>query len=239
MTDLTDELKAYALELGADTVGVTAAEDMMGAPEGHRPTDYLSEAASVVVWATKLIDGVVDRMPESRKEFTANNFEVDAINQDITFRTAKFLEKAGHTSYPISYFRREYKAMALYDLVKLFGAISVKHAAEAAGLGRIGRHSLLITPQFGPRHRMSAVITDAPLRPSKPLPAKLCDPETCGYACAEVCPAGAIPKDGQDDRVFDKYRCSEYGIRVLESYRCSMCMSVCPQAVWGAAMSTE
>lgn len=231
MEDLTKELKSYVLASGADLVGIASVEKTMAAPEGHRPTDYLRSAQSVVVWATKLIDAVVNQMPSSRKEFTANNFEADGINQEITFRTARFLEKAGYECYTISYFRREYPGMALADLVRLFGPVSMKHAAEAAGIGRIGLHSLLITPEFGPRHRMSAIITSAPLVPGSPLNHQLCNPEACGYRCANACPAGAISREGY--ACFDKYKCSEYGIRVMGSLRCSMCMAVCPQEVWG------
>ena len=230
MKKITEDVKEYLLGLGVDVVGVASVEDMANAPEGHRPTDFLTGAKSVLIWAVKLIDAVVDRMPDSRREFTANNFEAETINQEITFRTARFLEKLGYNSYPISYYRREYAQLALYDPLKLFGSISCKHAAEAAGLGKIGMHSLLITPGFGPRHRMSAVITDAPLETGHRLEAELCAPELCGYRCVESCPAEAISTEGYHK--FDKYRCSEYGIRVMGSLRCSMCMAVCPRGVW-------
>jgi len=231
MTKMTEKIKNYVLDLGADLVGVASVESMMRAPMGHRPTDYLPDAKSVVIWAVKLIDGVIDRMPESRREFTANNFEAETINQDICFRTARYLEKEGYASYPISYFRREYTGLVLYDAVKLFGAISCKHAAQEAGLGEIGIHSLFITPEFGPRHRMAAVITEAPLENYRREERKLCDPERCGYRCVEICPIGAIHQEGYHQ--FDKYKCSEYGIRVMGNFRCSMCMAVCPKEVWG------
>ena len=41
--------------------------------------------------------------------------------------------------------------------------LSFKHAAERAGLGRIGHSSLLITDEFGPRLRLACLVTDAPL----------------------------------------------------------------------------
>ena len=41
--------------------------------------------------------------------------------------------------------------------------ISLKHAAQAAGLGTIGRHSLLITPEFGSMVWLGAVLCDQEL----------------------------------------------------------------------------
>jgi epoxyqueuosine reductase QueG len=38
-------------------------------------------------------------------------------------------------------------------------------AAKAAGFGDIGRHGLLITPEYGPRIRLGAVTTSMPLVP--------------------------------------------------------------------------
>lgn len=230
MTNLTQRVKSYILELGADIVGVASAERMEQAPEGHKPSDFLPNARGVVVWATKLIDAVIDQMPASRREFTANNFEAETINQEICLKAAKLLEREGYSSYPISYFRREYSGLALYDPVTLFGGISYKHAAEEAGLGEIGVHSLLITPDFGPRHRMAAIITEAPLEAGKRFERRLCDPEMCGFICVESCPAHAINREGYQS--FDKYRCSEYGIRVTGIMRCSLCMAVCPSKIW-------
>ena len=222
-----DYLNGYEV----DTIGVLSAEDMAAAPEGYRPTDYLPEAKSVLIWALRLIDAVVDRMPESRKEFTANNYEAEALNQEITFRTARLLQKAGYATYPMSYFRREFTGLALKDPVKLFGPISMKHAGEFAGLGQIGLHSLLMTPEFGPRHRLGALITEAPLGGGRPLDRELCNPEKCGYRCVEACPADAVSPDGYDK--FEKQKCSDYQIRALASVRCSMCMAVCPREIWG------
>ncbi len=92
--------------------------------------------------------------------------------------------------------------------------IPIKKAAELAGLGKIGMHSLLVNPKFGPRVRMSAFITDAPLTPDKPFEGELCD--SCGE-CARACPAGAIGEDFS----FDFMKCSAYlfgGLKIREIY---------------------
>jgi reductive dehalogenase len=63
-----------------------------------------------------------------------------------------------------------------------------------AGLGELGRHGLLITPQFGPRQRICKVYTDLPLVPDKPIDfgmQQFC--ELCNH-CAHACPVQAIPR---------------------------------------------
>jgi epoxyqueuosine reductase len=71
--------------------------------------------------------------------------------------------------------------------------IQMRIAAFCAGLGEIGWSKMFLTPQFGPRQRIAAVLTDMPLDPD-PLysgPA-LCD--RC-MLCAKGCSVGAIPTD--------------------------------------------
>jgi ferredoxin len=68
-------------------------------------------------------------------------------------------------------------------------------AAKAAGLGDIGRHGLLVTPEYGSRIRLGAVSTDMPLiadEKSKLRIWEFC--ETCGR-CALLCPSRAISKE--------------------------------------------
>ena len=57
---LKDELKKHAIKkLDMDYVGVTSVDRLAGAPEGHRPTDFLPGAKSVVVMAVRLSEGVI------------------------------------------------------------------------------------------------------------------------------------------------------------------------------------
>jgi len=56
----------------------------------------------------------------------------------------------------------------------------------------LGRNGLLITPQYGPRVRISKVLTDLPLVPDEPIEfgvTEYC--EKC-KRCAKYCPGQAI-----------------------------------------------
>ena len=73
-------------------------------------------------------------------------------------------------------------------------ALSIPMAIDA-GLGEIGRNGLLITPCFGPRVRISKVLTNLTLVPDTPIEIgvrKMC--EVCGK-CAKACPGQAISFD--------------------------------------------
>ena len=66
--------------------------------------------------------------------------------------------------------------------------ISQKHAAQAAGLGTIDRHSLLITPEFGSMVWLGAVLCEQELECDE-LKDNICN--NCN-ACVNVCPVNAL-----------------------------------------------
>ena len=69
--------------------------------------------------------------------------------------------------------------------------------AAAAGLGDIGRHGMLLTPEFGPRQRYAFVLTSAELKET----ARYKGPALCRKGCrlcAEACPVQALNQDKTD-----------------------------------------
>jgi epoxyqueuosine reductase QueG len=104
------------------------------------------------------------------------------------------------------------------------GHLSHKLVAKFAGLGWIGRSSLLINPLHGARVRLVTVLTDMPLPFNFPLSLD------CGQcrSCIPLCPAGAISERGYDMRAcVEKLKefSSRRGIGVLI---CGMCVLACP-----------
>jgi epoxyqueuosine reductase QueG len=106
----------------------------------------------------------------------------------------------------------------------LTAILSYKHVAEAAGLGSFGRHSLLVTPQFGPRVRLGCLLTEAELTPTPHLSDGLCD--QCNN-CIAACPSKALSEpEGDAAYSINKYACAVYR---GGAGPCSECMRVCPQ----------
>ncbi len=85
------------------------------------------------------------------------------------------------------------------------GAVYMKDAAVLAGLGCIGKNNLLITPQFGPHHRLRVMLVDAVLTPTGPTDYDPCS--ECPMPCRQACPQQALSKV--------IYRKRDYGIDTL------------------------
>ncbi|MEN8201552.1 MAG: 4Fe-4S dicluster domain-containing protein [Bacteroidota bacterium] len=113
-----------------------------------------------------------------------------------------------------------------YDLICPLVAVD-------AGLGTLGRMGLLMTPDLGPRVRISVVSTSMPLVNSSPKP----ESSTLHFChickkCADVCPAAAIP-DGPRLEMggikrwqINSEKC--YHFWTTSGTDCGRCISVCP-----------
>lgn len=113
----------------------------------------------------------------------------------------------------------------------LGGPIGFVPLALLAGMGWVGRHGLLITPEYGPRHRLAAVLTNInnlPIKDENPHQwvGEYCS--TCGR-CIRTCPGKAIletPISSENGRkthiIFDK--CFQV---FAEEYGCSVCIKEC------------
>lgn len=87
-----------------------------------------------------------------------------------------------------------YKAKAIAaskrtDFERILGEFPHKTAATRAGIGWIGKSSLLVTKRYGPRIRLSTILTDYPLEAALPVEKNYCGRCT---QCIEMCPAAAI-----------------------------------------------
>lgn len=224
-----EDLKSMAERLGVDLFGVAKAEDLNGAPKGHRPKDLVPDAKSVIVLGMKLLDGQVDILPveegadffeDSQRQdlYAGHNDSVAGRVDGAGYQLARELEKKGYKAF------LQMASRGGVDRRHLRGLFSNKHAAWKAGLGVFGRHSLIITPRFGPRVRLAAIVTNAELEPDKPLSADYC--KTCKAPCIELCPSGALKRaKGDMPYSVDKFVCSQYlGTRPA----CGICLKVCP-----------
>ncbi|HEX4298110.1 MAG TPA: tRNA epoxyqueuosine(34) reductase QueG [Devosia sp.] len=128
--------------------------------------------------------------------------------------------------------------------VKVFvdtAPVMEKPLAEAAGLGWQGKHTVLVSREFGSWLFLGAIFTAAE------LPADAPHPENCGSCsrCLDVCPTQAFPAPFQ----LDARRCLAYlsvehqgpiprqfrvamGNRI---YGCDDCLAVCPWNKFAAA----
>lgn len=111
------------------------------------------------------------------------------------------------------------------------GEVSHKAAAKTAGLGWIGKSTLLVTPELGPRVCLATVLTDMPLPTGRPMRNR------CGSCklCVLACPLRALkgkafsdhPMDVADS--IDVRRCGGLVNRTwADGSLCYECMLACP-----------
>lgn len=183
-TGLTGTMaKEYCINAGASVAGIADARDFGRAPDGFKPMDVLPECRSVIVLGAALPPEVLN----DTAEYTANRNAMLTAMTTMAKEVAKRIKANGYKTKAIS--AAGGKWVDGDGRKEQFGHISLKHAAEIAGLGVIGKNYLLTNPQYGNLLWLSAVLTDAELEPDPKVQSAMCD--SC-CRCVEACPAGAL-----------------------------------------------
>ncbi|MEW6076370.1 MAG: hypothetical protein AB1724_01015 [Thermodesulfobacteriota bacterium] len=192
-TPILDEIRATLEKNNIPLLGVADAGQLnRTAPEGFRPEDMLPGARSVLIVAKPLPLSIF-QTPRNRKiySFYTSSFHTyyQATNEAVN-TICLMLEDAGHAALPIP----SYSPLKFHD-GEPRGLISLKHAAVAAGLGKMGKNTLLIHPTEGNILRLGGLMTTLELPADGPgeFP-KLC-PEAC-HKCRDACPVGALSEKG-------------------------------------------
>jgi len=216
---LTERVKALALDLGIDLVGVAHASSFREAPSGHRPESLLRRARSVVTMALHLPDASFELAPS--REYSASYLVANAELNRVAFRVARFLEREGHRALQVP-------ASPPYDYERNMGDLSHRHAGQLTGIGVIGKSNLLLSERFGPRMRLVSVVTDAALEADEPLAVDLC--KDC-EECIRGCPSKAL----QGPFRIDKKLCDGYHVEAGRKLQledgeqiCGVCIRLCP-----------
>ncbi|MCL2578695.1 MAG: epoxyqueuosine reductase [Oscillospiraceae bacterium] len=217
---LTGEMvKEYGIQAGADIVGIADSKDFSLAPDGFKPTDLLPECHSVIVLGAAF-------SPEALNDidaYTAIRNEMLVTMTEMAKKVAKKIKAGGHKAKDIS--AAGGKSVDRNGQKEFFGHISLKHAAQLAGIGVIGKNYLLTNPQYGNLLWLSAVLTDAELEPDEKMQSNICG--NCNK-CVSACPVGAL----NDPAAFGKKGCSKFFVTEGGKLRikCYLCRTVCPHA---------
>ncbi len=118
---------------------------------------------------------------------------------------------------------------------ELAAPFSFKYAAVNAGLGWIGKNDVVITPKYGPRVRLSAVLIKAQFTYGRKILKSQC-PEDC-RKCVDACPYKALHNVQWDSSSFrndiiDYKLCNEkrslFAAALGRKSACGLCMAACP-----------
>lgn len=212
------EVKRIARELGAELCGIASADGFDAAPEGFRPRDVMPECSSVVVFACRFPVGALRCTTDIA--YTRARNSISARMDGMALDMCMELERRGALCAPVPAVESKWDA----STGRWRSIVSLKHAAQAAGLGAIGRHSLLITPELGSMVWLGAVLCTAELEPDEPIE-DICN--DCGL-CVKACPVGAL--DGPQVNQQACYDCA-FGDDAREQVwkiSCHRCRDACP-----------
>jgi epoxyqueuosine reductase QueG len=210
-------LEGLAREAGADLFGVADIEPFRDTFHSslRDMSGGLDRALSMGVRLSEaIIDGIVDRPTLIYKHhYKAVNYALD----QIALQVSSGLRRAGWRALPIP-------ASQLVDWDAHRGHLSHRLVAWEAGLGWIGRSSLLVNLTHGARIRLVTVLTDAPLLTDTPAEGD------CGSCrrCMEACPAGAISERGYDLRACLAKLDEFASMRGIGVHICGVCVKACP-----------
>lgn len=224
---LTKKIENTAFKMNADFIGIADAACFEN-PEytGNKPQDVMASVRSVIILGVGVPRGTFETLPEGRAEYTNTLMAATATLRIVAFQIAKLIEKEGYRATIVPTEGSEF-GYWYANRETLKANLSIKYAAYHAGLGNFGMNHLLITKDYGPRVRMTAILTNAPLEKREKDTLLPFINEKCSKCskCIEICPAGAISLDGEIDR----QKCAQYMFNVLGGLRCGLCVKVCPQ----------
>ena len=233
---LTEDLKEYANTLGIDFIGFCPTNSFNQAPKDGKPDQYLGKAVSIISIGYKMNYSAIRNLPQSRSaymlEYDYGNRQLDQASHKI----ARFLEERGFDTMGFDA-SAGFHQKSGRSIDRLAADFSHKHAAVACGLGKFGLNNLVLSPKWGPRLRLSSVLTCAHLKSEPPHTENPCLSNAC-KKCVEICPVHALDGwEGQHDPDrgwgIDKKKCYEYIFTTLEGQRCGLCIKSCPVGLDG------
>lgn len=216
-----NELKSYLKSLGASLVGFADLNNVNTSL--HKNLKY------GIVFAIKFNPEIIQGIHEGpTKEYYEEYKKISKELDDIAMSCVKYIEKQGYSALAqTSTYVTSDENLTTY--------LPHKTVATRAGMGWIGKNSLLITQQYGSAVRISSVLTDMPVIPDMPI-----NDSRCGKCskCVDACPATAIKGtlwniNSTREELLDPFKCRKKARELLkqrvgvEMSLCGKCIEVC------------
>ncbi len=215
------EVKRIAGELGAEQCGIAACDRFAKAPDGYKPGDIFPACQSTIVLLTSMPQDILSApnpIPYTHTMLLLYA-ELDRLALALTRRLACHGIRA--VPLPANSPYLSWNA----ETTRGQGILSMRHAAVAAGLGVLGKNTLLLNREVGNMAYIGAVLADAPLE-SDPLVTDFACPTRCTM-CLDSCPQRAL-----DGSTVDQQLCRRVSLgktaRGFDLYLCSRCRQACP-----------
>ena len=226
---LSQHIKRVAKHLGADLVGIAAANPAFMYAAGSR---YVQDGTANDAYQKLTPDELAKRFPFviqatvawDHKTLQAHRHHVGDMSYHASTMQAAMILKS------IEGYIKELGYTAIR------GAVNPQGAGLAAGLGELGRNGMLITERFGARvHMPDPILTDMALVADKPIDIGVEDFCKVCRKCASNCPTNSItfgPKivyNGIEKYKINWLTCYKIRPFVADHYgSCLTCVAVCP-----------
>ncbi|OGV31250.1 MAG: hypothetical protein A2020_01345 [Lentisphaerae bacterium GWF2_45_14] len=235
------EIKKKAAEFGADLVGISPISRLAHLPKESNPASIFPQAESLIVIAKRVPHGALRGIEEGTElQSSFNHFGLyyleDQYLAKTTYDLTIWFESQGFEAVPM--FAYDYSGQAQAVPVapgKPAPNVYVDYqlAAQAAGLGEIGRNGLFLTPEFGTLQRFAMLLTDEKIDADDTFKPSLC--KNCN-ACAEACPLNAIDTNNLNGKGIPGSECD---VAAINKSLCAKCKNGAVQCDEGRFYKTE
>lgn len=220
----SERIKERIKELGTNICGFAPVSRFNDAPKGFHPLDIYKECKTVIAFAIK-----VPLTPLSANNLVPySHFGSIIINEvdTLTLKIVKMFEDLDIGCVPIP----SDDPYEHWEPENLYGRaiLSLRHAGYLAGLGVLGKNTLLINEYYGNMIQLGAVLVNIELDEDP-----LADYEGClidCQICLDSCPQGAL-----DGVTVNQKLCRQHSIYKTEKgyslKRCNLCRKICPNAL--------
>ena len=233
-----EELETFARSLGAEIYGVVRSEAFEAFPKKPQPSKFVPDAKSVVIigmpFTIELYDTVAK--PELAEIYRSGADDAARTGEDIgrppagaerfyiTDENNILTHEVGLIGYKIAWrlHREGYRAFYLPAPFKQeprfrTAPFYFMPAMYLAGMGQMGLNCSILTPEYGPRIWVTAIITNKELPAGQPIGSQYYEDCKNCMECVRRCPSHSLDGKGWKN----VFRCASYGC-------CSTCLSVCP-----------
>lgn len=218
---MKENMRKSILALGADVCGFADVERFIDTPQGFHPSDHYHDCKSVVVIGFALPKGLFEVKPDLIYGYF-NNLTAPAVDK-TALMAARMIEDVYDgvavplpCDAPYEYWNSE--------KMEGRGLISMKNAAVHAGIGTLGKNTLLLNAKYGNRLTVGAILTNLVL-PSDDYAESICI-DGCNL-CVKSCPAQALKEEAVIQKLCrsNTYSSTERG---FDTVLCNQCRTVCP-----------
>lgn len=207
----TENIKSFICNLGVDIVGIADLSKLVNMPVGLK--------IDLKDLFDKYLYAIVIGAQYGKVSKDASGDETALYLEKIAYDVMGYLEKK-NMRYLVIHPEDE------YDPGNRMGLLSLKILAKEAGIGWQGRSLLIVSPDYGPIHRLIAILTNMHLDPNRPLKNQC---KNCTI-CIDKCPKQSLTLCQFDDH--PNSRRDVLNIKsCLGDNGCMVCILKCPYLI--------